>query len=827
MGTRTISLTPKDFSIYGNALSLVDVSLLILNQHMELEYLNDVSKIKLKIISIPTKKINFFKFWEKTKLPPIITENGDILPALLHTNNYLLYWEKVDALVGKKSYTLLLGKKGHRVTPVFRDIGVAIQKEIGYEPQDKSSVAEYISELTNYFTSVIDKIPCYVYWKSLESDYLGCNILAAEYFGLKSTTDIIGKNDFDLFENKDFAKNYQEQDHQIFSTGKPILQLPSDLKSKDGLITKTLVSKVPITDLSGKIIGLVGITLDVTELAKAKEVAESASQAKTEFIANMSHDIRTPLSGVVGMSQLLIDNLKNIEQKKYAQWLHESGEQLLGLLNGILDVISTDNIDEGSLYMRFFDLRQLFTDIIELERPTMHIKGLHLRINIDPALPKYIKSDRTKLHRIILNLLGNAIKFTDKGYVSIEAKLINLHNNKATIRFSIVDTGIGIAKEQQDKVFDRFHRAVSSYNGVYAGHGVGLHIAQVYAALLGGTVTLESELEIGTNFSFDLVVESSDKAKVESELCSPSTTNIIIPKPPTLLQNTALSFQTTPPVPASEINPNKPLVLLVEDNHIALMIAECVATKAGCQVQSAIDGEQALELAQTIPFDLIISDIGLPGISGYEFTQRLRESEQVNKKNPVPIVGLTAHVEASAKDQAIESGMYDIFSKPISQNLMQNLLTKYLSLTTPGKEPHPALKKSTSPLGLDLPETEEELFFLDAYPYLDIQMAKNSIGDESMLREILQMMISEEIQKDISKIEKAHAKRDWAEVEKLAHKIKGGAVYIGTVKMKYACQYLERYQKAGLTESLEPLYQQLISVVLDTQSHVKAWLANN
>ena len=396
-------------------------------------------------------------------------------------------------------------------------------------------------------------------------------------------------------------------------------------------------------------------------------------------------------------------------------------------------------------------------------------------------------------------LLGNAIKFTDKGHVSIEAKLINLHDNEATIRFSVVDTGIGIAKDQQDKVFDRFHRAVSSYKGVYAGHGVGLHIAKTYAALLGGTVTLESELGVGAHFNFDLVVASSDKAEVESTLSSPSTTNAIIPKPPTLPQKNAPSIQEIP-APASEINPNAPLVLLVEDNFIALKVAECVATSAGCQIQSAVDGEQALELAQTTLFNLIISDIGLPGISGYEFTQRLREWERVNKRKPVPLVGLTAHVEASAKDQALESGMNDIFSKPINQTLMQNLLTKYLALTEPEKEPHPVPTKSTSALGVDLPETEEELFQLDAFPYLDIQLAKESISHEAMLREIQQMMMSEEIHKDISKIEKAHAEDDWAEVERLAHKMQGGAVYIGTVKMRYACQYLERYQKAGLSK---------------------------
>jgi|GEM_PF-653058 len=813
---------------YGEAYALLEIGLIVLDKQLTIQYINDFSRQLLKLSAHQDlDNTSFLTFWNKLKLPPLMSSSGEWLSVeSIYTGNQFRKWHRKTVMIDNQNYYFLYDMDTSELKHIKSTIGQECMKITGHQFDDKVSTVDYIHEIYHYLTNIINKIPCYIYWKNTSLEYIGCNQMAADFVNLKSPEDIIGKTDLDIFIDKKLARDYQITDEKILASGKPVINEPGQLIDREHQVLQVLVSKVPITNIAGQIIGLVGITVDVSELTLAKDAAESANHAKTEFIANMSHDIRTPLSGVVGMSQLLIDNINNPEQKQYAQWLHESGEQLLGLLNGILDIISADNIDESSLRLEFFDLRKCLTDIIELERPTTHLKGLDLRIDIDPAIPIYIKSDRTKLHRILLNLLGNAIKFTDKGHVSIEAKLINLHNNEATIRFSVVDTGIGIAKDQQDKVFDRFHRAVSSYKGVYAGHGVGLHIAQTYAALLGGKVTLESELGVGTHFNFDLVVESSDEAEIESITCSPQVTNAIIPKPPTLLQKTAPSIQEIP-APASEINPNAPLVLLVEDNHIALMVAECVATKAGCQVQSAIDGEQALELAQTMPFNLIISDIGLPGISGYEFTQRLREWERVNKRNPVPIVGLTAHVEASAKDQALESGMYDIFSKPINQTLMQNLLTTYLSLIEPEKELNPVPTNSTSTLGRDLPETEEALFLLDAYPYLDIQMAKESIGDEAMLREMLQMMMSEEIQKDISKIEKAHAEGDWMEVEKLAHKMKGGAMYIGTVKMRYACQYLERYQKAGLTKSLEPLYQQLLSVVLDTQNHIKAWLAKN
>lgn len=805
-----------DYKIYFDSLlqTLGDVVIFLSPEGI----MTEISPLAIKFFSWNLEKLRGRSFETLYQMENIITPfSEEEFRKLCDTD------VKIDCLVHVNNKQMTLSWSALKINPFP---GIIL---IGHDVSEIKRLEIKHHTLNPQLEKISACIPGNFYWKNTHEQYLGCNDTLLKTLGLKSMAEIIGKTDWDLW--PDEAEKLRENDQRVIQTGETLFleEKVTMANHEDRYFT---VIKTPLLDEDENIIGILGNSLDITELKNtqkelqiAKDKAESADHAKTEFIANMSHDIRTPLSGVVGMSQLLIDTIQNSQQKEYAEWLHESGEQLLGLLNGILDIISADQIDESVLHEEFFDIRQCIMSIIELERPTTHMKGLDLRIGIDSSIPKYIKTDRTKLHRILLNLLGNAIKFTDKGYVSIEAKLIKIYNSEATIRFSVVDSGIGIAKDQQDKVFDRFHRAVSSYKGVYAGHGVGLHIAQTYAALLGGTITLESELGVGTHFNVDLVLESSEKVDVESNASAPETTNSNAPKFPTLPVQVTASIHENP-APISQIDPNAPLLLLVEDNHIALKVAESVAASAGCRVKSAVDGEQALELAKTMPFNLIISDIGLPGISGYEFTHSLREWERVNNKTPVPIIGLTAHAEASAKEQARKSGMNDVFSKPINLSLMQNLLTKHLSLTELEIEQSPALAESTSGLGLDLPETEEELFILDAFPLLDIQMAKDSIGDENMLREILQMMMSEEIQKDIIKIKKAHTDNDWSEVERLAHKMKGGAVYIGTVKMRYACQYLERCQKAGLTKLLEPLYQQLLSVVVDTQTRIKEWLSN-
>ncbi len=570
----------------------------------------------------------------------------------------------------------------------------------------------------------------------------------------------------------------------------------------DGEVRWIMDNGFPVYDNNGSCCGVTGVAVDVTkekkhelELKKAKEDAEAANQAKIVFIENMSHDIRTPLSGVIGMSSLLTQKLYDPQQKQYAQWINDSGEQLLKLLNGILDVISADHINENDINKEFFDLRQCIKDIIELETPTAYLKGLDLRFYVDDNIPRFVYSDRIKVHRILLNLLGNAIKFTEKGHVAISAQLQELKKQEAIVQFSVSDTGIGILEEQQHKVFERFHKVTPSYKGIYSGFGVGLHIVLTYVKLLGGSIQLASKLGVGTTFDFYLPVKCLNDDQWGVGAGSKRERSIILKE--------------------------QCHVLLVEDNTIALKVAEAVAVNAGCHVYSATNGEEALSLVQANDFDLIITDIGLPGISGYELTQAIREWEAKNNKRKVAMVGLTAHAKSHAETKCLEAGMNDVYTKPITTELMTTILRKNVTSKTT------ILNENEKPyggLGLDLPNTEDELFDLNNFSLLDINKAISTIGNDSLVRQVLELMISDEIQKDIALIKKAHSVGNWEEIEKFAHKMKGGAVYIGTVRMQYACQYLERYHKAGHTSLLELLYQQLTAVVNDTQNHIREWL---
>ncbi|MFJ1268727.1 ATP-binding protein [Legionella lytica] len=806
-----MNITRQEIPNFGKAYDLLNVSFIILNQQLHIDYLNDAAGTILCLT--PTQnsaKQSFFELWSTLKLPALLDEHGKIINQNpIEINGVFLSWKCLVARVDHEEKLFLLGKDVTEKERMFQSMESACEQILGFKFKQRYALPYYISEVYNYLNGIINKIPCYVYWKNRDLQYIGCNQMAANFINLQSTEDIIGKTDFDVFHDWELAKEYRATDEHIFATGKAVINQPGELVNDAGDVIHTLVSKVPIFNQAGEVMGLAGISVDVTDLTKAQVSSELANKVKTEFIANMSHDIRTPLTGVVGMAKLLEDNLSDASQKQYAHWLGESGTQLLSMLNGILDVVSADNENEADVHAEVFDLRQLVQNIEQLERPSTLIKGLDLVARIDERIPACLSSDATKIHRILLNLLGNAIKFTQAGRVEITLDLIEQTATQARIRFHIADTGIGIPAELQDKIFDRFYRGTPSSKGTYTGHGVGLHIAQSYVELLGGKIQVSSELGKGTTFYFDLLLNIA-----ESEL------NL---SPAQVAESDTLASGRGIRVTAESYK-----LLLVEDNKIALFTLENLVKLAGYQFTSVMDGESALHLAQTQRFDLIITDLGLPGLSGIELTRTIRGLERAFHKESMPIIGLTAHSEDKIKRSCLEAGMNEVFTKPMTIDVLARIKTTYFAETLA-----PALLTKKSKLKMagrysHLSAEEEYLFHLESYKLFNVQRALEDMGgDINLLKSILTSIIDKETPADLLELESAHRQNDWQMVQKLVHRIKSGFVYCGAEKLVQACQHLERYHKAGHSSLLEALYKQLLAVVEETREAVRAWLLIN
>ena len=685
---------------------------------------------------------------------------------------------------------------------------------------------------------IIEHLPGHVYWKNKDSVYQGCNLAQAKSAGFSEISEMIGKTDYEMPWSNE-ADILRQSDLMVMSTREELTREEISKIANSEEVSTFLSRKVPFINKKGDVIGILGISLDITDrkkieaaLQQAMIASEAASRAKSEFIANMSHDFITPLTGIINMSADLEEQQSTPDNKQRAKWLNESGEQLLDLCTGILQSVSADNYTEQDLNEECFVLKQLIEAIEQFEKPMIQSKGLEFKIDIDGDIPSYLVADRVKLHRVFINLLGNAIKFTQTGYVGIRINLLEKNNEQVVLNMGVFDTGKGIAPDLQKKIFERFFRVNPSYRGTDKGYGIGLHIAKKYVHLLGAKdgIQLESEEGKGSYFHFVLsfkIGNAKDAIQIAPE--ENQSTQVVKKINHIKESQPSSSLQQEETLPS-----NSPLLLLIEDTKPALLGLESIVKRAGCRFKSAEDGEKGLELAKNNDFDLIITDIGLPGISGIEVTKQIRDWEKATYRKKVPIVALTAHAARMAEPECLEAGMDKVFTKPANLDMVKNLIQQFISKnkdtdsnitqqSIPLKKGEPISPKTG--LGIDLPDTEEELFILDQYLYLDPKVLKEIYGENyyDIIKESLVSM-PDQILKDKEEIMDAFKANDWDKVEKLAHRTKGGASCCGTLRMKYACQYLERYRKAGHSKSLEKLYYQLMQVMDETKEYIEKWL---
>lgn len=599
----------------------------------------------------------------------------------------------------------------------------------------------------------------------------------------------------------------------------------------DGKVCWIEDESFPIFDSQEKHIGFAGIAKDVTEkmirelsLKKATKEAKAANKAKTEFIANMSHDIRTPLNGVIGLAEVLREKAASEQDQEYGEMIYVASHRLLELLNSVLDVIKTDHVNENDVYMETFNLHELLRHLFGLMQASTNARGIELNFVIDPHLPHYVISDQLKIQRILQNLLGNAIKFTHQGHVNLNVQVRKQTDDDVKILFSILDTGIGIPKDQQPHIFERFYRAQPSYEGTYQGHGVGLYIVKKFVGILKGKIQVESEVGKGTCISFSLPVQVG-KAKDAKKL------NFIdkeypenIPKNPKIIRSEEIPVKT-PSIPktpsADSLN-----ILFVEDNDIGRKTGKILLENAGHHVLLAENAETAINLFKSQRFDLIITDLGLPGIQGNEMVSLLRYWEKISLKKPVPIAALTAHANSEIKDHCLLAGIDRVYSKPLDESSLANIINWVKkNKKNSGLEKQDSVSQPEE-LGADLPNTETGLFALEQYPLLDEGDGLGKSGNKKNLQAALAMMLEEMLPAEMVDLKEAHLAGDWEKAQKIAHKLKGGSLYCGTIRMTMACQYFERYWKMGYRKLLEELYQQLVSVIEETKTSISLYLKN-
>lgn len=545
---------------------------------------------------------------------------------------------------------------------------IAIKEDITKQKEINEKIKRSEGELKSTLKSIGDAVITI----NLQGKISMMNPVAKKITGWPNAS---GRNIKDIFKiiDEESRKEIPNPLEKVLKEGTTVsLENHTLLITKSGREIPIDDSGAPIITSDGKMIGAVLVFRDTTEkrreqeiLLMAKEQAEAATKTKSEFLAKMSHEIRTPMNGVFGMAELLLDTELSTEQMEFVTIVKSSADSLLKIINDILD-FSKMEAGKFTIEAIEFDLKNTIENAIQIFTPLAHKKGLELILDIETEIENYLIGDPGRLKQIFINLIGNAIKFTEAGEVVVKvedrtetngiAKLNKQdYDDKIFIKFSVADTGIGIPPDKSKEIFEDFKQGDDSLTRKYGGTGLGLAISQQLAGLMGGLIKFTSKKNKGTSFYFTLPFVRSKKPITRHTLDEDQKIRDL-----SLLKKKNIK------------------ILAAEDNPVNQRLLEVMLKKMNCSAKIVSNGKIALEALANEDFDLILLDIEMPILNGIEATREIRKQE---KHKDLPILAITAHTLSGDKEKFMAAGMNDSIAKPIDFNIMMKMIIKHTGST--------------------------------------------------------------------------------------------------------------------------------------------------
>jgi PAS domain S-box-containing protein len=621
--------------------------------------------------------------------------------------------------------------------------------------------------------SILDNATSLIYIKDLEGRYLLINKQFKEVLNL-TESETIGKTDFDLADREP-AQRFKESDEQVIKTCKPVEI--EEIIEVDGEKHSLLITKFPLIDAQNKVYGISGIATDISErvhqleeLKQAKKIAEEAKSLQEQFLANMSHEIRTPMNGIQGMTDLLLDTSLTEKQHDFARTIKRSADNLVVIVNDILDF---SKIKAGKLTIEKidFNLKEIIENITAVFNHRAKEKGLGFSIIVDENIPSTLVGDPYRLNQILVNLVGNAIKFTHTGSVKIHISIGGKKEGEIILEFAVTDTGIGIKDDKISEIFESFTQASVETSRKYGGSGLGLAITKQLLEMQNGKISVESVENKGTTFRFSIPFGYS-KA------------------------NNKLFFKRKNLKDYHGFLEGKKF-LVAEDNKVNQKVIENVLKKAGAVADIANNGLEAINfLKERNPYDIIIMDLQMPEMDGYAATKYIRNVMNIS----IPIIAMTASALKGEKSKCIEIGMNDYLTKPFEFSSFYERINHLLSE-----------KKEEQMVEDTVDEEKSELFDLTMLEELD---------DNEYLSQMIEIFLSMTVL-ELAEMEKQLNADEFENISKNAHKLKSSTGLMKADKLFQVLVTIEETAKIKNKNELTVLIPRAVSAFHQLEDPLK------
>ncbi|MFT4938857.1 MAG: two-component system aerobic respiration control sensor histidine kinase ArcB [Paraglaciecola sp.] len=637
-----------------------------------------------------------------------------------------------------------------------------LEREIG----EKSEKEQQALRLSTLLRSIIDASPDLIYYRNEEGQFAGCNRIAEQMTG-KTEAQLIGLTPHQVYE-EELASQVVASDHEVLEKNASITE-ELWLRFANGKRRYFEMRKVPFYAEDGSRLGLLAFGRDVTERKQAENAVAKASKDKTAFIATISHELRTPLNGIVGLSRMLRDTKLSAEQFAWVSTIYASGITLGNIFNDLIDLDRLDR-DRLELSLKTVSITDFTNELSSIIVLLTADKDLAFVSNIIEPLPAFVEADGTRLRQILWNLLFNAVKFTQKGTVSLDVSAKPHSPGVSMVSFKVCDTGVGIPQEELDKIFAMYYQVnVPGYHSA-TGTGIGLAICQQMVSLMNGEISVSSVTGEGTCFTVDLPLAISQK-----------------------------------PMQVEELHVQGLEILLVEDIELNVMVAKALLEKLGQKVDVAMTGGDAINMARAKQYDLILLDIQLPDLNGFEVATVLHDEHLVEQTS---IVALTANV-IKTRQEYLNNGMDDVIAKPVKKSRIIEVFNNLFS---------------EQPLLPHKPSLEKKPDELDTILDLDLlQTLVDTIGHEMVRTSV--KVFQENMPDYLEILQLSLSANEKDEVCAQAHKIKGAAGSVGLARVQKIANLIQQSDHPTWWQNVHDWIEQLNQAAEQDMQTLSNWLS--